>query len=95
MARKKLKTLNAELTDNFTSPEYLEEHEKLKPEFEVVRAMLDARKEAGLTQKQLAELMGKPQSTVARLESGTHNPKIGTLHDVAKALGKDLKISFV
>ena len=95
MARESIEKVIAEQTNNFTDPEYIKAQEKLKPEFEVVRVMLEARKEAGLTQKQLADLMNKPQSAVARLESGAHDPKIGTLYNVAKALGKDLKISFV
>lgn len=92
MTRKPLHNVHAELTNNFTNPEYVEEYERLESQFAILNALLTARKEAGLTQKQLADLMGKRQSTIARLESGTHDPKIKTLHQVAKALGKELNI---
>lgn len=95
MATTSIHTINAKLTNNFTNPEYTAEYDRLESEFAVVDAMIQARKQAGLTQKDLATLMQKPQSTIARLESGTHNPKISSLNAVAKALGKELKISFV
>ena len=40
----------------------------------------------GYTQKQLAEKMGKKQSSIARLEAGTHPPTIAFLNDIAIAL---------
>ena len=53
------------------------------------------RKEQNLTQRELAERCGMRQSAFARLESGNANPTLKTLQQVAKGLGKKLRISFV
>ena len=54
------------------------EYDALAPEFELLRVLLKARHEAGLTQAQVAERMGTQASAVARLESaladGRHSP---------------------
>jgi len=70
-----------------------------REEFAILDEILAARREAGLTQAQVAERMGTKAPTVARLEaalvSGKHSPSIGTLRKYAKALGKRLEIHFV
>lgn len=45
----------------------------------------------GLTQKQLAELVGKDRTVINKIENGKIKPTIGT----AKALGKILKVKWV
>ena len=61
--------------------------------------MLAARLEAGLTQAQIAELMGIKVPAVTRLEnslaSGKHSPSIETLQKYANALGKKLEVHLV
>ena len=48
--------------------EFKEEWETLEPEFSVMQAMIDARKSAGLTQKQLSEKTGITQADISKLE---------------------------
>ncbi len=74
--------------------EIKKEYEKLAPEFAVINAVLRARIEKGLTQKELAEKVGTKQSAIARLESGKANPSIGFLQKIAKALNFRLQINF-
>ena len=68
-------------------------------EYAILDEMLNARKEAGLTQAQVAERMGTQAPAVARLEnslaSGKHSPSIETLRKYAKALGKRLEVHLV
>lgn len=45
------------------------------------------RKEVGMTQEQLAEQSGIPQSHISRLEASMHSPSHRTLRRLAKALG--------
>ena len=45
------------------------------------------RKEAGLTQEQLAERCGLSQQYLSKLESGRRNPTVVTLYEIATALG--------
>ena len=50
-----------------------------------------ARTEAGLTQRQLAEAAGVPQSTIAAIEAGRRQPSIPLLQRLVAAAGKDLR----
>jgi uncharacterized protein len=54
-----------------------------------------ARKQAGLTQAELAERAGVTQSVVARLERGGGNPTFLTLERVLHAAGHRLELSAV
>jgi transcriptional regulator with XRE-family HTH domain len=80
-------------------PEVHQEYEALEAEFELLRRMLQARKQAGLTQEEVAERMGTKRSAVARLEStlatGKHSPSVATLQKYAQAVGRKLDIRFV
>ena len=74
--------------------EYRLAYETLAPEFELARAVIEARVRAGLTQEQLAERMDTSQSVIARLESGRVRPSTQTLERLAAATGTRLRISF-
>lgn len=74
--------------------EYREAYEALKPEFEVARAIIQLRGDAGLTQEELAQRLHTKQSVVARLESGRGRPSTQTLQRLAEATGTRLRISF-
>jgi len=64
---------------------------RLKPWVDfVARRLRDARKEARLTQEQLAEMAGLPQSHISRIENGKHSPANSTVEKIAKALNKPL-----
>jgi phage-related protein/DNA-binding XRE family transcriptional regulator len=75
-------------------PEYREAFERLGPEFELARALIEARMAAGLTQAELALRMGTTQSVIARLEAGRVQPTTATLQRLARATGTRLKIAF-
>lgn len=49
--------------------------------------LIHARREAGLTQRQLAERLGRPQSFVAKVELGDRRLDVVDLVLVARALG--------
>ncbi len=76
------------------------EYERLeREEGPMLDAILAARREAGLTQAQVAERMGTKAPAVARLEaaliSGTPSPSLTTLRKYAAALGKRLQVQLV
>jgi len=54
------------------------------------RKIKSLRKKAGLTQDQLAEKSGLPQSHISRLEHGEHSPSRVTLEKIASALGVEV-----
>jgi ribosome-binding protein aMBF1 (putative translation factor) len=53
---------------------------------QIAAQVAEQRKARGLSQKELAELVGTTQSAIARLESGGRPPRIDTLLRVANAL---------
>ena len=75
-------------------PEYREAYDRLGAEFELARALIEARMGAGFTQAELAERMKTTQSVGARLESGRVLPSTRTLEKIARATGTRLRISF-
>ena len=73
---------------------YRKAYKALEGEFELARAVIEARSHAGLTQQQLAKRMSTTQSVIARLESGRIRPSTQTLERLALATGTRLRISF-
>ncbi len=92
---KKTLTLSAWKKEILKKPGVRERYNQLKPEMDVVRAMIDARLKRGMTQQILAEKMGTKQSVISRLESGRANPSISVLQKLARALDTELEIKFV
>ena len=74
-------------------------YDSLEPEFSLLRELLKARKNAGVSQAEVARLMGTKAPAVTRLESsltnGKHSPSISTLKKYANALGCHLEIKLV
>lgn len=70
-------------------------YEKVKREFDleyqVASELAAARKEAGLTQAQVAAIMGTTQSVVSRIERGA-NISVETISRYAHACGKRLEV---
>jgi transcriptional regulator with XRE-family HTH domain len=61
----------------------------------VARMIYNARKVAGLTQKQLAELIGSTQSVISQLEDADYEGhSLSMLQRIAEALGKSVEIRF-
>jgi DNA-binding XRE family transcriptional regulator len=85
---------NDYLKKQLSDPEFKKEWDALEPEFAIVQAMIDARKESGLTQKQLSERTGIAQADISKLESGNGNPSVKTLQRLAAGMGMRVKIEF-
>ena len=83
------------LDKQLENKEFRKEYEAREPEYIIMRAMIEARREEGLTQKELSERSGITQADISRLENGNANPSIRTLQRLANAMGKTLKIEFV
>ncbi len=63
---------------------------------QVARMIYEARTAAGLTQKQLADLLGTQQSAIARLEDADYEGhSLGMLRRIAEALNQTLEVRFV
>ena len=55
--------------------------------------IIRARREKGITQKQLEALSGVKQPVIARMESGESDPRIGTVMKALAAIGMTLKVT--
>ena len=75
--------------------EFRKEYEDLQPEMNIMRAMMDARIRAGMTQMELSQKSGISQADISRLENGTRNPSIALLKRLADAMDTTLIIEFV
>ena len=84
---------------------YVAERSKKNPEFaqmveqeninlEVAVKVHDLRANMGLSQREFANLIGKPQSTIARIENGSMNTSTKTLSEIAQATNQRLTIQF-
>ena len=73
--------------------EFKTEFEKLKPRYELIAQILDARSQLNITQEELALRVGTQKSNISRFESGSYNPSLDFITKIAKSLGKELHIS--
>lgn len=75
------------------------EYDALEPEFSLLRQMLRARQDQGLSQAEVARRMGTKAPAVTRLESslttGKHSPSLETLRKYAEAVGHRLEVRLV
>ena len=88
MATEAFETFEEHLTEKLKDPEFREAWEASEPAYQVARLRIMR----GLTQAQLAELVGTKQPSIARLESGKDEPKISFLRRVVEALGGRLEV---
>jgi transcriptional regulator with XRE-family HTH domain len=70
-----------------------DEHEKLLPEYELAKSIIQQRLKKKMTQSDVAKKTGMPQPTIARIEGVTHGlPRLETLKKIAQALDAELVI---
>ena len=92
MKKSDLDILTEELMED---PGFREEYQRIQPEMDIKRALMQARINAGMTQIQLSEATGISQADISRLENGTRNPSLGLLKRLADAMNATLRIEFV
>ncbi len=88
-----MKTFSSLKVEMLKNPRIKKEYDALGPKFEVIHAIIRRRIKNGLTQAELAKRVGTHQSAIARLESGSINPTVSYLEQVASAIGGKLRIS--
>ncbi|MCL2147417.1 MAG: helix-turn-helix transcriptional regulator [Synergistaceae bacterium] len=82
------------LDKQLKNPEFAAEWERQRPEREYIKAIIAARLEQNLTQKELSERTGIRQSNISRIENGNSSPTVATLQQIADGMGKTLHIEF-
>ncbi len=82
------------LAEKLKDPEFKAEYDALEPEFAIIQAIIDARKNIGLTQKELSERTGIAQGDISKLENGSANPSLRTLRRLASGMNMRLRLVF-
>lgn len=88
-------TLDNYLNDKLKNEEFKEVYDESQADFEIMKAICDARISKSITQKELSLKTGISQADLSRIETGNANPSLKTLKRIAKALNCTLMISFV
>jgi len=77
--------------EQFKDPEFITAARKLEPGYQIARLRI----QRGLTQAQLADMVGTRQPSIARLENGNSVPSISFLQRIAKALDARIEVSLI
>lgn len=83
------------MEESLKNPEIREEYEAMQPEYDLIQAMIDARKSQNLTQAELSKRTGVAQADISRIENGTRNPSLAMVTRLAKGMGMRLKLEFI
>ncbi len=75
-------------------PEYKHEYERLGPEFEIARQIIDARIKRKISQADLAKRMGTGQAVISRLENANAKPSMSLIQRLADALNLNVELRF-
>lgn len=85
------KTHRAELLKD---PEVQKAIKESELEFQIAKAIIDARINKGLSQKDLAERLHTKQSVISRVENAKTTPSLSFLKRLAEVLNVSLKVEF-
>ena len=69
-----------------------EEEEEIKLEMSIIKATIEARKKANLSQEELSKKTGIRQPAIARIENHTHSPNMRTLIKMLLPMGYTLRV---
>ena len=78
------------------NPALKKEYDNLGPEYDLIRQLLRMRLESGLTQEDMAKLLGTKKPNISRLEShaSQHSPRLRTVKKYAEVAGYEMMIKF-
>ena len=82
------------LDEQLKDPEFKEAYDALEAEDKIIRAMIEAEIQSGLTLEELSERTGIDRSEIDAFENGEADPTIGTLKRLAAGMGMRLRLEF-
>lgn len=85
---KNWKDVKKEIEADFTEDDF----EEIELEKQVIKATIEARKNANLTQQELSELSGIIQPSIAKIENFVRTPQYTTLMKLLRPMGYTLKV---
>ena len=96
MKRGKARTFRNRLREDLKDPEFKAHYQEERKALKLAMKIAKLREKKGLSQQQMAKLMGTSQQAVSRIESGEYEGfTLKTLEKIAEATGMRVKIEFV
>ncbi len=90
------KTIDDLVGEELRDPEFAREYAEAKEEWSLAIRLARLRRERGLTQEQLAEMVGTRQQNIARIEDPDYSGhSLSLLRRVARALGMVVHVEFI
>jgi DNA-binding XRE family transcriptional regulator len=84
--------LDEYLAEQMKNPEFRALYEDGHARDRLLDALVQARKDAGLTQTEVARRLGVRQPTVSKFEAEGSDPQLSTIQRYARALGKVIRV---
>jgi DNA-binding XRE family transcriptional regulator len=96
MKKEKVRTFRSRLREDLKDPEFKAHYQEERQALMLAMKIAKLREKKGLSQQQMAKLMGTSQQAVSRIESGEYEGfTLKTLEKIAEATGTRVKIEFV
>ena len=96
MNKGKVRTFKSRLRDELKDPEFKTHYQEERQALKMAMRIAELREQKGLSQQQLAKLMGTSQQAISRIESGEYDGfTLKTLEKIAEATGMCVKVEFV
>ncbi len=96
MKKAKVRTFRSRLREDLKDPEFRSHYNEERQALKLAMKIIELREKKGLSQQQLATLMGTSQQAISRIESGEYEGfTVKTLEKLAKATGTRVKIEFI
>ena len=96
MKKSKVRTFQSRLREDIKDPEFKTHYQEEKQALMLAMKIAELRDKKGLSQQELAKLMGTSQQAISRIESGEYEGfTLKTLEKIAEATGMRVKIEFV
>ena len=96
MKKEKVRTFRSRLREDLKDPEFKTHYQEERQALKLAMKIVKLREKKGLSQQQMAKLMGTSQQAISRIESGEYEGfTLKTLEKIAEATGTKVKIEFV
>ncbi|MCE5262514.1 MAG: helix-turn-helix transcriptional regulator [Deltaproteobacteria bacterium] len=96
MKKSRVRTFQSRLQEDMKDPEFTTHFQEERQALKLALKIAELRNQKGLSQKELARLMGTSQQAISRIESGEYEGfTLKTLEKIAEATGMRVKIEFI
>jgi len=96
MKKGKVRTFQSRLREEMKNPDFKKHYQEERQALKLAMKIVELRDQKGLSQQELAKLMGTSQQAISRIESGEYEGfTLKTLEKIAGSTGMRVKIEFV